>query len=385
MEVGPIEPIRSAEKSLAAWLVVREVLEGAAPPAIDEPPPPENVLPIDRPGLQAEADLTVPLSEPQPPGADLDFSHEAATVQTNWRAPTPAVEVPHRSDEAVPAMPAAQGELSVPASLLVPATLTGLMVEPALGWAQLPPGGTQWPISPPTPERRRQRRERESQQEPPPEEAPEAPPPAAARDDGAAPDAVLDAADAGAWCDALSRALRAALAARVVPQALLAAADQWKRGRCVVLACPQGDDPAGPAWAFVLWPRAHAQQTAGGVAPELTLRGLRVDARLQWSGPPGREQWCHVRVVKEHHPRSGRQLVALDEAAGPAGAQRPLPCEVQLGPVLARSLRWCEVRVRIQAAQRFWNALGAQWSVHVVVSAQPLIATPATSHGGSPC
>ena len=92
-----------------------------------------------------------------------------------------------------------------------------------------------------------------------------------------------------------------------------------------------------------------------------------------------------MRVVKEHHPRSGRQLVALDESGATNEGGRPVPCEVQLGPVLARSLRWCEVRVWIQAAQRFWNALGTQWSVHVVVSALPLIAPPPTLHGGSPC
>ncbi|HSW27141.1 MAG TPA: hypothetical protein VLJ62_30580 [Burkholderiaceae bacterium] len=384
MEVGAIDPIHTADKTLAAWLVVREVLEGATPPAIDEAPPPEGVVPVDLAGLHGEVELTAPVSEPQPPGADSDFSHEASTVQSMWRAPTPAADVPHRSDEAVPAMPAAQSELSVPAALLVPTMLTGLRVEPALGWAQLPPGATQWPVSGPQRERR-QRRERDGQQEQAPDEPPEAPPPAAARNDDAAPDAVLDRAEAGAWCDALSRALRAALGARVVPQPLLAAADQWKRGRCVVLACPLGDDPAGPAWAFVLWPVANGQHTANGVAPELTLRGLRVDARLQWSAPPRHEQWCHVRVVKEHHPRSGRQLVSLDENGAASEAGRPVPCEVQLGPVLARSLRWCEVRVRIQAAQRFWNALGTQWSVHVVVSAQPLIAPPATLHGGSPC
>jgi hypothetical protein len=114
----------------------------------------------------------------------------------------------------------------------------------------------------------------------------------------------------------------------------------------------------------VLWPR-----TAHGAAhAPITLKGLRVEARLQWSAPPHDGQWCHVRVVKEHHPRRGRQLIACEGAE----AATHVACEVQLGPVLARSVRWCDVCVRINAVQRFWNALGAQWSVNVVVSAQPL-------------
>jgi hypothetical protein len=76
-----------------------------------------------------------------------------------------------------------------------------------------------------------------------------------------------------------------------------------------------------------------------------------------------------VRVIKEHHPRSGRQLIA----AAPAQSTGRVPCEVQLGPVLARALRGCDVCVRIGAARRFWNALGTQWSMHVIVSSAPLI------------
>ncbi|MFI4929572.1 MAG: hypothetical protein ACHP83_04990 [Burkholderiales bacterium] len=386
MEISPINPVNAAEKALAAWLVVREALEAVTPPTTDGAPTAVNGLPILSPGMHAPHELTTSVPESALPGADSDFSHEAATVQTAWRAPTPAVDVPHRSDEAVPAMPASQSELAVPASLLVPAMVTGLRVEPAFGWAQLTSGPTQWPTKAPEGERRRQsRREHGGEDAPPQDEPPETPAPTPQREHDTAPDTVLDAAEAGAWCDALSRALRSALGARVVPQALLAAADQWKRGRCVVLACPQGTDPAGPAWAFVLWPVVRGEQTADGVAAELALRGLRVDARLQWSAPPRHEQWCHVRVIREHHPRSGRQLVSLDESGAAEQPGKPVPCEVQLGPVLARSLRWCEVRVRIQAAHRFWNALGAQWSVHVVVSALPLIAAPAAAHGDSPC
>jgi hypothetical protein len=171
----------------------------------------------------------------------------------------------------------------------------------------------------------------------------------------------------------------------VTPQALIAAAEQWQRGRCVVLACPQGLDPAGPAWAFVLWPRTRTPSpTVQRVAPALALYGLRVDARLQWSSPPHAGQWCHVRVVKEHHPRTGRQLVAVD-GSNASKPDAPLPCEVQLGPVLARSLRRCEVCVRIPAAQRFWAALGAQWSAHVVVSSLPLVDADAATLEAATC
>jgi hypothetical protein len=135
-----------------------------------------------------------------------------------------------------------------------------------------------------------------------------------------------------------------------------------------VLACPQGPDAAGPAWAFVLWPRRQPARGADGFPPPLALFGLRVEARLQWSALPSGAKWCQVRVIKEHHPRTGRQLIpAAADASG------RVPCEVQLGPVLARPLRCCDVCVRINAARRVWTALGAQWSMHVVVCSHALI------------
>jgi hypothetical protein len=85
--------------------------------------------------------------------------------------------------------------------------------------------------------------------------------------------------------------------------------------------------------------------------------------------------------VKEHHPRRGRQLVAI----GAEGPSAPVPCEVQLGPVLARSLRWCEVCVHISAAKRFWAALGAQWSAQVVVCSGPLAGTSTSAQEESAC
>jgi hypothetical protein len=86
-------------------------------------------------------------------------------------------------------------------------------------------------------------------------------------------------------------------------------------------------------------------------------------------------------VIKEHHPRSGRQLIP-NTPADPGGR---VPCEVQLGPVLARPLRCCDVCVRINAARRFWNALGAQWSMQVIVASQPLIGTGAAAEENAPC
>lgn len=381
MDIEPIVSKQAADK-LAVWMAVRDALEAAAtPPAAEAAPPTplEGAIGAAESAVVHADQVATAIIEAVLPGADSDFSHEAATVQTTWRPPTPQADVLHAHDVGLPSTPAAQTDLALPASLLVPAMLTGLRVEPAAGWAQLA-AGTQWPTSRPDRERRRQPRDQRDGRDSPPHED-EAPAPAPRKEEHrAAPDAVLDPIADGQWCEALSTALRAALTARIVPQALLAAAEQWKRGRCVVLACPQGDDPEGGAWAFVLWPRVQARPAECSAIPELSLHGLQVEARLQWSASPRAGQWCHVRVIKEHHPRSGRQLVALDEGA----PGRPPACEVQLGPVLARSLRWCEVRVRIQAAQRFWAALGTQWSVHVVVSAQPLLA-PSAVGGDSSC
>ena len=146
------------------------------------------------------------------------------------------------------------------------------------------------------------------------------------------------------------------------PGGIAAALEAARRGLNVVLACPQGQDPAGPAWAFVLWPRRAPFPGA-----PLALFGVQVDARLHWSRLPPLQDWCHARVMKEQHPRQGRQLVALD-AQGTA----TVPCEVQLGPVPLRTPRWRDVCVRVDAVRPFWSALGQQWSVTVVVGARPL-------------
>ncbi len=315
---------------------------------------------------------------PRPAGTRVDNALEHGAVQTQAR-PQAAVPEPVRTHEtALPAAAHARSDFAVPAALLVPATLIGLQVERAEAWPLPQPA-----FMPAPPPRLSAAAEREDA----PKAKDEAPSSAARDEEGTAADEQPAANDPPAveaqaednWCEALTAALREALAAKVPPQPLLAAAEQWQRGRCVVLACPQGLDPDGAAWAFVLWPRPFSlsrRRSDGSVAP-LALFGLRVEARLQWSSPPHEPHWCHVRVVKEHHPRRGRQLVS----PGDAGAA-PVACEVQLGPVLARSLRWCEVRVRIDAAQRFWAALGAQWSVHVVVCSQSLIRPRVTTTEG---
>jgi hypothetical protein len=304
--------------------------------------------------------------------ARVDHGVEAASLQSLARPPATAADAPHPADTALPTATNALSEFALPAAQLVPGTLIGLQVEAAFAW--------------PLPRRTEPQESAEPADEPPAPRGddesrgddaahPDEMPPAAEHD---ACDLVFDDAAGNDWCEPLTRSLHAALAARIPPQALLAAADQWRRGRCVVLACPQGADPAGPAWAFVLWPHARmlaaCRRSAQDKPPPLALVGLRVEARLQWSTLPADASWCHVRVVKEHHPRRGRQLVSLG-----ADAQAPLACEVQLGPVLARSLHWCQVCLRINAVRRFWAALGAQWSVHVVVCAQPLagVRTPA--------
>jgi hypothetical protein len=327
----------------------------------------------------AQADAAVPGHQP---GERGDHGLEAAGVQTVARTP-------HQPDEARPVdqthaeTPLADVEFALPADLAVPVALVGLQVEAAAAWAL--PAHTFDPAS-------RSSRRAVDDEEPRPRAEPSDEPvedePDSDDDVFAEAEELLDEAPIAdePWCEPLSLALRRALAARVTPQALLAAAEQWQRARCVVLACPQGLDPSGPAWAFVLWPRLrHAATTpVQRIAPALSLHGLRVDARLQWSSPPRPGQWCHVRVVKEHHPRTGRQLVAVDGSAD-SKSDAPLPCEVQLGPVLARRLRRCEVCVHIPAAQRFWSALGAQWSVHVVVSSMPLVDADAATLEAATC
>jgi hypothetical protein len=315
-----------------------------------------------------------------------DKSVETASLQMFARPHAAIPEPPRPSPTELPAGAQSNvhthGEFAVPASLLVPVTLTGLQVEQAGFWPLAGRGFD--PDHAPLHDARV--REREARvPPPPPEEEPgeEEQATAPKHEEEDATDTtcgvVFQNEDDGAWCEELTQTLRAALAAKVPPRALLLAAEQWRRGRCVVLACPQCSDPAGPAWAFVLWPRKQTARKADGSAPPLALNGLRVEARLQWSTLSTRAQWSQVRVIKEHHPRSGRQLIST----APAETSGRVPCEVQLGPVLARPLRCCDVCVRINAAQRFWSALGTQWSMVVIVSSRPLIGSRGAMEEGS--
>jgi hypothetical protein len=317
------------------------------------------------------------------PDARLDRGAESALVQSFARPETPLPGASRAGDNQ-PATPALAGnDFSLPADQLLNAAVIGLQVEPAFPWQlqrrgfdaappQLPEPRNDSPMASPVPRQEAQRAgeddsgpgadrrdradhdadEEASQDDDAPAQAPVAEP---------HPSPWPGDADAH-WAEPLSRALREALRERPAAPALLAAAEQWRLGRCVVLACPQGLDPAGPGWAFVLWPRRGSLSTL-----PLALFGLRVEARLHWSRLPPALAWCHARVMKEQHPRQGRQLVALD-ARGTA----TVPCEVQLGPVPLRTPRWRDACVRIDAMRQFWNALGQQWSVTVVVGSRPL-------------
>jgi hypothetical protein len=399
MDLGPIEPARAVDKALLAWAAALEALAPVDADAVEAvaslAPAPTN--PVALPGASlvervlGDANPAEPVSEPTLPGMDTDPGHESATVQTFSRPLSLANDAARDAAGAPPSAPQAKSEFALPASLLVPAMLVGLQVEPATGWPLPRRSEPERPRA--AREDGRDRVEADAQRSDRHQEEPQQPSPAREEPDtrSAVQEPPLAECDSGSWSEALTQALRAALAARMVPQALLAAAEQWQRGRCVVLACPQGSDPAGPAWAFVLWPRPYANPSPrpavdGNAAPAtLSLFGLRVSARLQWHTLPPNTPWCHARVIKEHHPHRGRQLVAPDNDIDPAAPSAALPCAVQLGPVLACSLRWCEVRVHIQAAQRFWAALGRQWSVHVVVSARPLVGARAPMKEPSPC
>jgi hypothetical protein len=323
------------------------------------------------------------------PDARPDRGAESALVQGFARPETPLPGISrHGNDQAAtPAL--AGGEFSLPADQLVNAAVIGLQVEPAFAWPLQQRGFDPAPELVPAP------RNDAPAQPVIREEVRRAADYRSDRhgghdaDDGEALDAGSDtqvdaanvpcdhhlpAADAAdGWPEPLSRALREALRGRPVAPALLAAAEQWRLGRCVVLACPQGRDPAGPAWAFVLWPRPGSL-----VAIPLALAGLRVGARLQWSHLPPTRDWCHARAMKEQHPRKGRQLVALD-----AHGTATVPCEVQLGPVPLRTPRWRDACIRIDVVRPFWSALGRQWSVTVVVGSRPLAGLPPTGMKGS--
>lgn len=336
------------------------------------------------------ADAALPPAAPSPSGEASDHAHDNAGAQIVARQPPSAADTAP-SHDGIGSMPGADTGGAGDAAPLVPQQTIGLAVETtgdgSLAWRGYDPQAWQ---SVHAPDDRRPGRGQG------PDQAPVHDHPG--RDDGAAtadpaPDErgddsaddgdrppgdddplaqLLDPASAD-WRPALAQALQARLDGSAPPLALLTAAAEWRRGRCVVLACPQADDPAGPAWAFVLWPRRPrpAGIEPGGPPRLPPLHGLQVTARLHWAACPPAERWWQSRLVKEHHPRRGRQLVAPGDAAATGGGH--VPCDVQLGPVLAPRWRPCDVRVAIGAAQRFWSALDAQWSVQVVVCSQALV------------
>jgi hypothetical protein len=350
---------------------VLDALAAVGPHAAAEANPPQPGT-AAAPLLQRET-LAERLLGPMPTPADasnaparhVEHGAETATVQTFARTDTSAHDRQQAQarpgDAALPAASHRLSEFALPAAQLVPAAMVGLQTDAPV---MLPLGvATPVPfrrVDDDEPERRRDARDdgEDDEADPPPEapaadEAPEAP--------SDEPDEVLDPADAG--CDAVARLFAGALATppavrlrggAAADGALAALREQWLRGRCAVIACPQrGAD--GAAWAFVLRPRR------GGARNRLT--GVRVAARLQWRQAPHVAGWLHSRMAKEHTSLRGRQLVPL--APGDV-------CEVQLGPVLAERRRPCDVRLRIDAARRFWTALGDQWSVLVVICSFPL-------------
>ncbi|WP_157265982.1 hypothetical protein [Azohydromonas aeria] len=314
-----------------------------------------------------------PAASPQDPSGALPAAaHPAAetAVQQGFMRPPPAPgDAPtpqQRLEASAPATAdSVPGEFALPEALLAPALMVGLQVDPGMGWTLPPPLPEAPRLRPGEADKEREPDPRRQRQEsgpgtdaPTPDDGP------GAQDGRASTELVFDAVDAAdSRLDALLRALHAALRGANPPPALRAAAEQWRRGRCVVVACPQAPAPQGAAWAFVLAPGPAANGAAARLA------GPCFEAGLQWREPPREPpraaRWCHARLVKEHHPRHGRRLVAADAAQ--AG-----DCAVQLGPVLAERRAPCAVTLRIAAARSFWNALGMQWSVLLVVCPLPL-------------
>ncbi|WP_284619300.1 hypothetical protein [Aquabacterium humicola] len=271
-------------------------------------------------------------------------------------------DAPRAPDPTLPAADIANG-FALPADQLMPVTLIGLQVQP----------GDAWPMTRQADADLTRRDARDDEARRGPGHDTDSAPPAdddADDADHAADDPVLviDDTEPTDWLDPLARAINERLAAPQPPAALRAAAEQWSRARCVVLVCPRDDDAADAAWACVLWPRRLAR-SRGPMATRFQFTGQRFDARLQWAAPG--PAWCETRAIKDHHPRAGRRLVALDAVGTPLGA---VSCELQLGPVRIAPPRWKLAGVRIDAVRRFWSAIGGQWSVLLAVSPQALIA-----------
>ncbi|NML18519.1 hypothetical protein [Azohydromonas caseinilytica] len=347
-----------------ALAAAAEAGEGASAIAGGPVPAPDGVERLlRREGLSERLLGPAQAATQEPSGAPLagaDPNAEAATLQQQGRPQAASEAAPHPRQEpnAANAAPGA-GDFALPDAQLAPAVLVGLQVDPGIPWTLPPPM--------PQPLQARARGEDAApEHEPSRETARDAEAEAQAQDEQTqtqdeppALEPPLDAA--AARLRTLLRTLQATLRSADVPAALRAAVDQWRRGRHVILACPQGPQAQGPAWVFTLAPR----QPGPGEQATTTLAGPCFEAWLQWLQPPRAPHWCHARLVKEHHFWHGRRLVAADAAQATA-------CGVQLGPLLAERRPGCAVTVRIGAARSFWNALGVQWSALLVVSSVPL-------------
>jgi hypothetical protein len=364
MDIEAVGPGARLDALTAAWAAAVSAdaelgigAETAVPPAAGRSGLPDTAgsatHPVATPDAAPESTAT--------PADSADIGPQSGAAQTLGRPHAPVLEPLRPADASLPHSTFAGSEFAIPADQLVPATLTSLQVEGSAAWALLRQAPFR-PLSRPAP----------GTQPEPRDPVPRHEPETGADSGHSDPDDPADETPAGpmpddptGWCEPLARALDAALAGAHAPHALHVAADQWRRGRCVVLSCPQGPAASGPAWAHVLWPLRRP-----AASRSLALHGLRVSARLTWSRSPEPGLWRHVRVVKEHHPRRGRQLVAM----GTGGVA--LPCEVQLGPVLARPPRPADVVLRIDAVRGFWAALGTQWSASVLVCAHALVPAP---------
>jgi hypothetical protein len=303
--------------------------------------------------------------------APADAALHTATLQAAARPQAAlAPEAPRPLDAALPVADVVNG-FTLPADQLMPVTLIGLQVQAGDAWPMAAQAGElRWPRRDEDEQARRPMPETVADDEPTPRLDP------AELAACTTADAVVDDAPTD-WLDPLTCAINERLAAPQPPAALSAAAEQWARARCVLLVCPQAAEPVPggrprdteAAWAFVLWPRRGARPR-GPVAPRFAFTGQRIEARLQWPPQGGPRAWCSVRAVKEHHPRGGRRLVALDGEGAPTG---PVPCELQLGPVRGAAPRWRLAAVRVDAVRRLWAALGGQWSVLLVLCPQPLL------------
>jgi hypothetical protein len=165
--------------------------------------------------ILGEVHTTVAAAPAQVHIEHVDKSAETANMQTFARPHAPNPEPLRPSDTALPSAKHAHSEFSVPSALLVPTTLIGLQVEYATTWPMTARGFDQ--DLTPLHEARvgdRHGAPLPVEEEPLEEDEEEAAPEQAAeetRDQSGA--VVFTDEDTGAWCEALTQALRSALAA----------------------------------------------------------------------------------------------------------------------------------------------------------------------------